>query len=77
MDNDKTPKWTYRVSKQELKNGEILFSIREFYLDDANEPTSWTEGSIEPVGYTLEELKWELTHMLKACDKPVIDVGRE
>ncbi len=70
-------KWQHRVSIQTLRNGEILFSIREFYLDDASEPTSWTEGSIEPVGNTLEELKWVLTKMLEACDKPVIDVGRE
>jgi hypothetical protein len=68
-------KWQYRVSKQTLDNGDIIYAIREFYDDDQGNYTSWTKDEIAPVGDSIEDLRWVLTKMLEALDKEVIDIG--
>lgn len=70
-------KWTYRVSKQTLKNGDQVFAIREFYPNSKGELNSWGENEITPMGSTLEGLKGELELIMKALDKEVVDIGDE
>lgn len=67
--------WSYRVSKQTLKNGDFIFAIREVYPNKKGEMTSWTQDEIAPVGDSLDALRWVLNEMLKACDKEIIDIG--
>jgi hypothetical protein len=64
-------RWTYRVSRQKLENGDEIFAIREFY-DDCK---SWTEDEIAPVGDSLDDLRWSLTKMIEALDKEIIDIS--
>jgi hypothetical protein len=70
-------RWTYRVSKQTLKNGDEVFAIREFYPNSKGELTSWSANEITPLGLTLEDLKGELALIMQALDKEVIDIGCE
>lgn len=68
-------KWTYRVSKQTLDNGDVVFAIREFYSDKQGNLTSWTSEEIAPVGSSIDDLRWALSNMIEALDKEVIDIG--
>ena len=63
-------KWQYRVSKETIANGEEVFAIREFW-DDGK---SWSEDEIAPVGDSVDDLRWVLTKMIEALDKPVIEI---
>jgi hypothetical protein len=76
--------WTYRVRKRTISATGVEFGIVEHYsLADAD---GWTENCITPVSLmelngdaaddakALDELlRWQLTEMLKALDKPVIE----
>jgi hypothetical protein len=73
--------WTYRVRKRTISAAEVEFDIVEYYtLSDGD---SWTENSIAPLSLqpadavndanALDELRWHLTEMLKALDKPVLE----
>jgi hypothetical protein len=65
----------YRVSKQTLKNGDVIFAIREVYPNKKREITSWTQDEIAPIGDSLDGLRWVLSKMIEACDKEIIDIG--
>lgn len=64
--------WSYRVSKQTMRNGDEIFAIRDFYGKDC---TGWSQNEIAPSGDSVEDLRWVMTKMLEALDKPVIDIG--
>lgn len=70
-------KWTYRVSKQTLSNGDVVFAIREFYHDKQGRLDSWTEEEIAPIGNSLEDLKGELALIMQALEHDVVDIGDE
>jgi hypothetical protein len=74
--------WTYRVRKRTLVTTEVEYGIVEFYT--TTEGDGWTEDCIAPVSLgapgdapddakAIDELKWHLTEMLKALDKPVLE----
>lgn len=67
--------WTYRVSKQTLDNGEVIFAIREFYANKKGDLSSWTEDEMCPCGESVDALQWTLQKMLEACDQEIIDIG--
>ena len=70
--------WTYRVSKQTLKNGDVVFAIREFYPSEVTkELNSWTADEIAPTGDSIDGLRWALNRMIEACDKEVVDLHYE
>lgn len=51
---------------------ELRYEIHEvFYKDDGKK--SWTDEPAAPGSETLDGLRWVLTSMLKALDKPVLD----
>ena len=60
--------WSHRAMKR--NNGE--FAIVETYFDEEGNIEGWTVDNIAPVGDDLDELRWTLEEMLKACDKPVL-----
>lgn len=64
--------WSYRVSKQTMRNSDEIFAIREFYGANCK---SWSQNEIAPSGDSVEDLRWVLTNMLESLDKPVIDIG--
>lgn len=66
--------WTYRVVKQtfidETGEKQLSWGIHEYY-EDSN---SWTTDPIEVVSEEgIDGLRWQLTEMLKALNKPVIE----
>jgi hypothetical protein len=75
--------WTYRVRKRIVNATEVEFGIVEFYTSDAG-AGGWTENCIAPIALiestdagdtdkaAIDELRWHLTEMLKALDKPII-----
>lgn len=70
--------WNYRVVKKNVYMGktissEVQFGIYEAYYNDKDEPTMITTDNIAPYGETVEELKDDLTHMMLALEKPVLD----
>lgn len=67
--------WTYRVFKQVHKydDGETeeIFSIREYYTEHG----LWSQEPDPVVSIDgIEGLKWQLTEMLKALGKPILDI---
>ena len=69
--------WTYRVSKQTLKNGDEVFAVREFYSNSKGRLTSWAANEVTPIGLTLEDLKSEVALITRALTQEVIDIGAE
>ena len=65
--------WNYRVMLHRSLGG-IRFGIHEIFYNEAGQPHSWTEDPIELNAETLEELKNDLQHMLKAFEQPVLDL---
>lgn len=64
--------WNYRVLRH-IYTEETWLAIHEVYYDDDNNPDCCTVDPIEPGGETLEELKSDLEHISKACEKPILD----
>lgn len=77
--------WNYRVIRKEEKQTlfgpeatYISYEIHEVYYKKKNGGEGednirvWSISSIEPYGEDLEELRWVLDDMLKACSKPVL-----
>lgn len=64
--------WHHRVMKKKGEDGEY-YKIEEVYYNYDGSVMSWTEDLSCPFADTAEELKEELTMMLKAFDKPILD----
>ena len=62
--------WEHRVYRRKAhpSYGEWEYSIREDYGE-----RGYTKDAIAPYGESLESLRWVLTKMLKALDKPVLE----
>ena len=60
--------WNHRVVKKDNQ-----YSIHEVYYDEEDKVAFMTERSVEPHGESLESLKKDLTRMLAACDKDVLE----
>lgn len=63
----------YRVSKQHLDNGEVVFAIRKFY----GNCNAWSHEEITPKSNSLDGLKTEVSLMMFALEQDVIDIGNE
>lgn len=61
--------WNHRV----MRYADGSLGIHEVFYNDDGNPVSWTEEAIGVAGDNLEELREELTHMLRALDKPILD----
>lgn len=68
--------WNYRVIRSHCA-GDYVYQIHEVYYSPDGAPGSWTENPIAPLGETPLELRSELEHMLRALDKPVLEVDRD
>ena len=69
--------WDYRVIKH-VRQGESWLEIHEAYYEKGeDEPGSWTEESVKPMGETVEELQKDLEYMLQALEKPVLEVSHD
>ena len=69
--------WNYRVVRKQTYRGkpimiEVQYAIHEAYYD-GDKPTSITTDHMAPYGETLEELKNDLSYMLAALEKPVLN----
>jgi hypothetical protein len=66
--------WNHRVMKRvEFDGDDDWYQIHEVYYNSKQEPGSWTKEGITPGGNTLEELRDELTRMLEATEKEILD----
>lgn len=70
--------WNYRVVRKAYPPGadgtiEHALGIHEVYYDDNGDPQMVTEERMDPHGETLDELRADLAHMLKALDAPVLE----
>lgn len=80
--------WNHRVCKRTYPNGETYYEIHECYYEPEEPvdgkpwgigeacrsgPTPDGSHSIPPNAEDIEDLRWLLTKMLEALDKPVID----
>jgi hypothetical protein len=64
--------WNYRVVRTQGADGH-QFSICEVFYNQAGEPSAWTEAD-PPSDTTVEGIRQELTAMLQACDRPILQV---
>ena len=68
--------WNYRVVRHVVASlGETYYQIHEVYYNEDGKIMSMTEKGIAPLGETTTELQLELTRMLDALKKPVLDYG--
>jgi hypothetical protein len=65
--------WNYRVMKRKNESGEYEFGIYEVYYDDEGKVNTMTTDSMTPVCPSEEALQHELTIMLEAFKKEILD----
>jgi hypothetical protein len=68
--------WHHRVIKHTSGIGETYYGVHEVYhgLDkDHPDALAWTDEPVRVMGDTIDDLRWTLTKMLEALDRPVID----
>jgi hypothetical protein len=75
--------WNHRIRKRVIPRIEgyeatVWYDIVEAHYDshedaDNNKISGWTVDGIAPGGETIEDLKWELEHMLAALSKPILE----
>lgn len=70
--------WNYRVVRKRTYHGKSLdesvqFAIHETYYDKDGTPSMITTDYMSPYGETLEELKNDLSYMVAALNKPVLN----
>lgn len=64
--------WTYRVVKERVSGGTDRYSICEVYGGGYTDPVpvaAFSDDDADPI----ESLRWQLTHMLDALDKPIYE----
>jgi hypothetical protein len=61
--------WNYRVMSLD---GGKSFGIHEVYYDPDNKPKAYTLNSVRPFGESLDELRKDISLMLKAAEKPIM-----
>lgn len=70
--------WNHRVVREvvtyNITETEENHSIYEVYYDDEGSPNGWCRRTHSPYGYSLEDLRGELERMLRALDKPVLEI---
>jgi hypothetical protein len=69
--------WNYRVVKYvttiPLGDRDITYAIHSAYYDENNDIVKISERPQYPMSDDLEGLKWTLSKMMEACNKPAID----
>jgi len=64
--------WNYRVVKR--GHGEDTFyGIYEVYYDEDGKPEYITENPIYPIGDSVKELTEDISYMLTAFGKPILN----
>ena len=72
------PHWNYRIIRKYHKESDVsTYHIHEVYYDDENMIEGWTQSPVEPMGESLEELRNDIVHFLKAFEKPVLTESNE
>jgi hypothetical protein len=65
--------WQYRVIRQKLLNGDLVYGIHEAYLEEGDSVKWISTEPCSPFGESLEELKKDHEMMMDAFNKPIID----
>ena len=65
--------WNYRI----VKNGKKGYYIKEVYYNEDNGKIEAFSEITEPYGETIDDLKKDLEKMVKAFEKPVIELENE
>lgn len=68
---DSVATWHYIICRECDDEGEDYYSIREYY--PGPELGSWTEEPMTPQGDSWSELVTDLTYMLNAVSRQVLD----
>ena len=69
-------KWNVRILKKHYSNGEVeLFPVEAYYKDDSTTPSGW--GMLYLCGDSIEDLKFYADEIVKACNKPILEVDNE
>jgi len=64
--------WNHRVVVEGKGTEEEWWSIREVFYNSNGNICGMTEGGVDPVGSTLDDLRQEALHMVNAFYKDII-----
>jgi len=65
--------WNHRIIRHKDYKDNIWYAIHEVFYDNDGVPNGCTEKPLEVLDEEVDGLKWQLEHMLKAFDKPILD----
>lgn len=65
--------WNHRILASEHK-GEVYYQIHEVYYNDNGTPNSYTKNPITIGSDDIEGIKWQLEHIPKCLEKPILSV---
>lgn len=64
--------WNHRVIEHKEADGTPYMAIHEVHYDDKGKPAAYTENPTDVLAEDLDGLRWQLNHMLKACEAPIL-----
>jgi len=65
--------WNYRIIRHKVEDEEDWLAIHEVFYNDNDNPNGCTQKSIDVSGEDCDSIKWQLTKMKEALDKPILD----
>ena len=65
--------WNHRIIRHETGTEEEYLAVHEVYYDDDNNPHSCTSEPIHIIEEDLEGMKWTISKIQEATDKPILE----
>ena len=69
-------KWTYRLVRHQVPASQPELAIHEVYFEPGGQPHTITHNPAQVWASDLEGVKWVLSKMLDALDKPILDADQ-
>lgn len=66
--------WHYALSREQTDDGEYFFEVREVYLDDQGELSTWSKDPVRAGGETWNEAVDDLARYTSAMGRLVLDL---
>ena len=64
--------WNFRIISHVTDKGEKWLGIHEVYYDEKEKPQCYSSDPQSVMGESIEDIKWFLSSMKKALDKPIL-----
>lgn len=69
--------WNHRVIRQQDADDSYYVAIHEVHYDDKGVPAAYTENPAVVLAGDVDGLRWQLNHMLMACEAEILNAPED